>query len=98
MIDEMEAAAEEAAGVLRQLSNPSRLRILCHLSEGECTVGSLMERTGFGQAYVSQQLARMRGEDLVRARRAGREVYYELADPRIAALLTALYGIFCARP
>ena len=94
----MAASAEEAAGVLRALSNPSRLLILCQLVEGPRSVGQLEEALGLGQAYVSQQLARLRGEGLVASTRDGRIVRYRLSDPRITPVLETLYAQFCATP
>ena len=93
--DQMADAAEEAAAVLRALSNPSRLLLLCQLVEEEKSVGELERSLGLGQAYVSQQLARLRGEGLVTATRDGRTMRYRLADPRITPVLEALYAGFC---
>lgn len=101
MMDAMTEAAQEAAGCLRALSNPSRLLLLCHLTEGERSVSELEAALGLGQAYVSQQLARLRGEGLVAAERDGRIVRYSLADERVTPLLNVLYEQFCkprARP
>jgi DNA-binding transcriptional ArsR family regulator len=72
----MAKSAEEAAGYMRALSNPSRLLLLCQLVEGEMSVGELEVALNLGQAYVSQQLARLRSEGLVATRRDGRVVYY----------------------
>lgn len=93
--DQMADAAEEAAGVMRALSNPSRLLLLCQLVEGEKSVGELERALGLGQAYVSQQLARLRGEGLVAATRDGRVMRYRLADTRVTPVLEALYAGFC---
>lgn len=93
--DMMAEAAEEAAACLRALSNPSRLLLLCHLIEGEQNVGELESSLGLSQAYVSQQLARLRGEGLVTARREGRIVFYSLADTRIKPIIKVLYAQFC---
>lgn len=94
----MAEAAIEAADVLRALSNPSRLMMLCQLVEGPMTVGQLEEVLDLSQAYVSQQLARLRGEGLVSATRDGRSVTYALADPRVTPVLIALYEQFCPEP
>jgi ArsR family transcriptional regulator len=95
--DEMARAAEDAAALMRALSNPSRLLLLCHLVEGEKSVGELERALGMSQAYVSQQLARLRGESLVTANRDGRTVRYCLSDPRIVPVLKAVYEQFCPR-
>ena len=92
---QMAVAAEDAAAVLKSLSNPSRLLLLCQLVGGERSVGELEQALGLGQAYVSQQLARLRGEGIVTARRDGRAMLYSLKDPRIVPVLQALYDAFC---
>ncbi len=94
----MAKSAEEAAGYMRALSNPSRLLLLCQLVEGELSVGELESALDLGQAYVSQQLARLRSEGLVTARREGRVVYYSLSDPRVTPVLQVLYEQFCSTP
>lgn len=93
--DAMAASAEEAAGVMRALSNPSRLLILCQLVESQKTVGELESALELGQAYVSQQLARLREEGLVAATRDGRQMRYRLSDPRVTPVLVTLYNEFC---
>ena len=95
--EDMAKAADEAAGVMRALSNPSRLLLLCQLVDGDKSVGELERALGLGQAYVSQQLARLRGEGLVAATREGRVMRYRLADPRVTPVLQALYAQFCPR-
>ncbi len=94
---EMMAAAEDAAACLRALSNPSRLLLLCHLVGGERSVGELENALGLGQAYVSQQLARLRADGLVRAVREGRIVRYSLSDERVTPIIEVLYQEFCAK-
>lgn len=94
-VSEMAAAAEQAAGAMRALSNPSRLMILCKLVEGPASVGTLETALGLGQAYVSQQLARLRADGVVAAQREGRHVVYSLADPRITPVIQALYDSYC---
>ena len=95
---EMSAAAEDAAGFLRSLSNPSRLLLMCHLVEGQKSVGELENALGLGQAYVSQQLARLRAEGMVTATKDGRIVRYSIADERAVKLVNTLYELFCVPP
>ncbi len=94
--DLMAEAADEAANVLRALSNPSRLLLLCRLVEGERSVGELVARLGLTQAYVSQQLSRLRAMGLVQCRREGRSVLYRLGDPRLVPVIEAVHHAFCA--
>ncbi len=93
--DAMDAAAEEAAEVLKALSNPGRLRILCALVPGELSVGELEAAVGASQSYVSGQLLRLRQEGLVAAERQGRSMRYSLSDPRIRPILERIYEVFC---
>ena len=88
-------AALEAAAVLRALANPSRLMILCCLTDGERTVGQIEKQLDLTQSYVSQQLARLREENLVAATRDGRLMRYRLADPRISPVIAVLCEQFC---
>jgi len=93
---DMDAAAQEAAVVLKMLSNPQRLRLLCALLEGDRSVGELETALGATQSYVSGQLARLREQGLVSASREGRTIRYSLSDPRVTPILERLYDVFCA--
>lgn len=73
--------------VLDDLAEPSRRAILDHLRTGEKSVGMLVEITGMKQPNVSNHLARMRERGVVSATRHGRQVFYQLADPVVRALL-----------
>ncbi|MBT8414887.1 MAG: metalloregulator ArsR/SmtB family transcription factor [Boseongicola sp.] len=94
----MAQSAVEASSYLRTLSNPARLLLLCQLVDGPKRVGELEEALDLGQAYVSQQLARLRADGLVSARKDGRIVHYSLADDRIVTLVNVLYDLFCSQP
>jgi len=97
MHGDMALAAQEAAEVLRALSNPARLVILCRLAEGPCSVRELEETIGESQAYVSQQLARLRERGLVAATREGRIMRYRLSDSRVTPVIEVLHAQFCQR-
>jgi DNA-binding transcriptional ArsR family regulator len=71
------------ADVLRTLANPRRLEILHVLADGPTEVGRLAGLIGATQPNVSQHLAILRSAGVVEARRDGREVRYELADPDV---------------
>ena len=76
------------AKYFRGLGDPIRLRILELLrSEGELSVGGLVERLGLPQPQVSNHLACLRWCGFVEARREGRAVFNRIADPRVAAML-----------
>lgn len=92
---DMAERAAAAAALMRALSHEGRLMILCHLVGGERSVGELEGLLGRRQAAISQQLARLRIEGIVRARRDGKMIHYSLADPRAARLIGLLYELFC---
>lgn len=94
-VAQMQAAAREACGLMKVLSNPDRLMILCHLSQGEARVGELEEALGIVQPTLSQQLTVLREEHLVTTRRDGKNIHYSLASPRALAVIETLYVQFC---
>lgn len=91
-------SVDRATELLKALAGRSRLLFLCHLSEGEKSVGELARLTGARDAAVSQQLALLRKDGLVAARRSGQTIYYSLASEEAARLLATLHGLYCDRP
>ena len=87
--------ARKASSFLKALSHESRLMILCILSDGEKSVGEIETVLGLPQSVVSQQLARLRLERVVRTRRDGRQIYYSIADENVLKVIGILYDIFC---
>ena len=92
---DMVESAEAASSFLKALAHEGRLMILCHLSTGEKSVTELEQLLSSRQAAVSQQLARLRLEGLVNARRDGKAIFYSLADPRAEKIIGVLYDLFC---
>jgi ArsR family transcriptional regulator len=93
--EDLAAMAMEAANFLKAFSHDGRLMILCFLVGGPRSVGELEALLSSRQAAVSQQLARLRMEGLVNARREGQTIYYSIRDPRVYDILKVLKGIFC---
>jgi len=81
----------------QRVSHETRLVILCLLIDGEKSVGEIEQRLKLRQAFISQQLARLRADDLVGARRDGKNVYYAIARPEVIEIIDSLYRAFCAR-
>lgn len=94
-LDELHNAADNASALLKSLANPQRLRILCLIMEQERPVGELADALDMQQSAVSQHLALLRREGLLKARRDGQTVYYQLTGSNIAPLLDVLAGMFC---
>lgn len=92
----MAKVSEEASELLKALANPKRLLILCQLAEGECSVGALARSIDANDATVSQHLAILRREGLVKARRENQTIYYDLKSGPARAVLETLYAAFCA--
>ncbi|HET6520325.1 MAG TPA: metalloregulator ArsR/SmtB family transcription factor [Geminicoccaceae bacterium] len=95
---DMVASAHRASALLKALANPDRLVILCHLAEGEKTVTELGGLLELRQPTLSQQLARLRADDLVQTRRDGKNIYYSLASPEATRVIGLLYELYCAAP
>jgi DNA-binding transcriptional ArsR family regulator len=85
---------KKASRVLKAMSNPHRLHILCELQGEECSVGELVRRVGLSQSALSQHLARLRRDELVTTRREAQTIYYSLASGEIRAILQTLQKIY----
>ena len=95
-LQDMRQAAGQACRLLKVLSNPDRLMILCQLAQGEMRVGEMEETLGIVQPTLSQQLTVLRDEELVSTRREGKNIYYQLSSPQALALMQVLYAQFCS--
>ena len=93
--EDMVMQAQAASNFLKALAHEGRLLILCYLSSGEKSVTELETLLGSRQAAVSQQLARLRLEGFVSARREGKAIYYSLGDPKAARMIALVYDMFC---
>jgi DNA-binding transcriptional ArsR family regulator len=82
------------ARFFRALAHPTRIRILEILVRGERTVQELQAALSIDQPLVSQQLAVLRNQGIVSARREGTSVHYALRDPLVGALLDVARRIF----
>lgn len=90
----MQRVVTKSEGLLKVLSNPDRLLLLCELSQGERRVGELEEILGIVQPTLSQQLTVLRSEELVSTRRDGKNIYYKLSSPQALAVIQTLYKFF----
>jgi DNA-binding transcriptional ArsR family regulator len=80
-------AVEALAETFRVLGDPTRVRILDAIAGGELCVCDIASLIGISESAVSHQLRLLRGMRLVRARRAGRLVFYTVDDQHILELL-----------
>lgn len=96
-VKEMIPASERAAELMRSLSHPQRLLVLCALGGEEKSVAQLREELGIDQVPMSQQLMRLRADGLVSARREGTSVFYRIASDEVLDVVKALHGAFCGK-
>src|SRR3546814_11825764 len=97
-IQEMQAAADRATDLLKALASRNRLLLLCHLLDGEKSVGELARLLEVRDPAVSQQLALLRKDGLVRTRRQGQTVYDGLARPEAPKVIETLYALSSRPP
>lgn len=93
----MQASAAKACRLMKVLTNPDRLMILCQLSQGERCVSELETSLGIVQPTLSQQLTVLRNEQLVTTRREGKNIYYQFSSPQALAVMEVLYSQFCIK-
>lgn len=94
-VEDLKQNAERASELLKAMSNEKRLMILCYLAEGEKAVGEMERLIGLSQSALSQHLARLRRDGLVKTRRSSQTIYYSLAGGEAAAVMGTLHSIYC---
>jgi DNA-binding transcriptional ArsR family regulator len=94
-LGELQSRAMRASGLLKAMSNPVRLLVLCQLAEGEKSVGELERVVDVSQSALSQHLGLLRQRGLVTSRREAQTIFYSLDGPEAPALLSALYQLYC---
>ncbi len=95
-VEKLIAQAARAEGLLKAMGNRYRLMILCELHRGEQSVSALQEAVGLSQSALSQHLARMRADSLVKTRREAQTIYYSLASEEAARFIGLMYDMFCS--
>ncbi len=93
---ELRQQAGMVSRLLKALSNPNRLMILCSLMERErLSVGELNQSLPLSQSALSQHLAILRRDQIVATNREAQTIFYSLADEKIAVLVATLYHLYC---
>ncbi|HIH38328.1 winged helix-turn-helix transcriptional regulator [Candidatus Woesearchaeota archaeon] len=85
------------ADMCKVFSNPTRLEILNLLRSDALSVMEIVEKTGIGQANISQHLAIMRSKGIVASKRRGKNVYYNLTNPKIVKAFDIIRGVLNER-
>ena len=95
IVAELAPKAGEAESFLKALANRHRLMILCQLHGGELSVTALQEALGLSQSSLSQHLARLRADEVVKTRRSSQSIYYSISNPAVSSVMAVLYERFC---
>lgn len=85
----------KAAELLKVLSHPIRLKVICELGHAEKTVQQLLDRVGSTQSNVSQHLAIMRNNGVLQCRKNATQVLYSVAEKASIDLVQLLKKIYC---
>ena len=93
---ELHDKAASVCNLLKAMANEWRLMVLCQLSEGEKTVSELQNTLGLSQSALSQHLAVLRRERIVKARKQAQSVIYSLASADAVTVMDTLHEVFCA--
>jgi len=81
-----ETTAIQLANLFEALSDPTRVRILSALMDGEINVGDLVQQIGLSKSAISHQLRGLKDKRLIRSRKAGRHVYIAIDDEHVTEL------------
>jgi DNA-binding transcriptional ArsR family regulator len=86
--------AQQAANLLKMVSDPTRLQVVMMLSDGEKHVGALCETLGQSQPAVSHHLALLRHGSIIAPRRQGKNNFYALteAGEKLASIVKTVIG------
>ena len=90
--EELLMRADQLAKLLGALGNKKRFLIMCHLVNGELSVGAIADKVRLSQSALSQHLAKLRGLDLVATRRERQTIYYSCKSEDVRLLLSTLDG------
>ncbi len=88
------APLECASELLKALSHPLRLRILCCLSAGEFSVGQITDQVGTSQSNVSQHLSMLRDRGVICSSKRANQVYYRIHDLRTCELISLMCEVY----
>jgi len=78
--------ASDLASLFETLSDPTRVRIIAALIEGEIGFSELVEQIGLTDSAVSHQLRGLRDKRLIRTRKQGRNVFVSIDDEHVIEL------------
>ncbi len=86
---------EAMSKLLKSMSHPIRLKILCLLQDGELSVGDIREQVKTTNANVSQHLTILRNQGIIDYRKDANFIYNQITDHRILELIQKMRVLFC---
>lgn len=81
----------EMCDFFKALSDPTRMRIVLTISNGEICVNDIAARINMTKSAVSHQLAYLKRLRLIKSRKEGKEVYYSLDDEHVNLLVNSAW-------
>ncbi len=91
----LEENVEGVSALLKSISHPLRLKILCFLQDGEKTVGDIQAEVLTSNANISQHLTKLRNQGIVTSRKESNFIYNRISDERVVDLVNTLQELFC---
>ncbi len=95
-MEELRNNAQQATTLLKALANENRLMILCHLDGREMSVSELNACLDLSQSALSQHLAILRRDGLVKTRRCSQTIFYSLCGEEAQQVIRTLHQMYCA--
>ena len=92
----MDNQIDGLAVLLKSISHPIRLKILCLLQDKELTVSEIREEVATSGANISQHLNIMRNQGIIASRKEANFIYNHIADERIIELMKTMKQLFCS--
>ena len=86
---------ENLSGLLKSISHPIRLKILCLLQEKEMTVGEIRDEVETTHANISQHLNILRNQKVIGFRKDSNFIHNRIADERVVELMKTMRSLFC---
>ena len=90
-----EKHVKEIAKLLKTMSHPIRLRILCLLQDKEMTVGDIHKEVQTTNANVSQHLSILRNQGIIDYRKDANFIYNRISEERVMELIKHMRDLFC---
>ncbi|MCI5137010.1 MAG: ArsR family transcriptional regulator [Candidatus Electrothrix sp. AR1] len=91
----MDNQVDDLALLLKSISHPIRLKILCLLQDKELTVSEIREEVATSGANISQHLNIMRNRGIIGSRKEANFIYNSITDERIIELMKTMKQLFC---